>query len=115
MTRKLARIWLSTYLMLRGRAKRQDDLAFGVVQVIGIFVVFYFACSRGREIVAGVAFLVFSLVLFVLAGGLILFLLRRALHRTPLFRSSFRPKIPSENPTTSSATETDFESKAVSL
>jgi hypothetical protein len=65
--------------MLRGRSKRQDDLAFGVVQVVGILVVFYFACSRGREIVAGVAFLVFNLILFVLAGGLILFLVRRCL------------------------------------
>jgi len=103
MTRKLARVWLSTYLMLRGRAKSQDDLVFGVVQVIGIFVVFYFACSRGREIVAGVAFLVFSLILFVLAGGLILFLVRRALRRTPLLRSTFGPKIREETATLSTA------------
>jgi hypothetical protein len=100
--------------MLPGRAKSQDDLVFGVVQVIGIFVVFYFACSRGREIVAGVAFLVFSLVLFVLAGGLILFLVRRALHRSPLLRSSVRPKTPAENSAASRSPETDFQPKAVS-
>jgi uncharacterized protein (DUF58 family) len=78
--------------MLRGRAKRQDDLVFGVVQIIGILVVFYVACSRGREILAGVAFLVFSLILLVLAGGLILFLVRRALERTPPSLSRREPQ-----------------------
>ena len=70
------------------------------------------AVLQAREVVAGLVFLIFSVVLFLLAGGLILFLVRRALHGTTLFQSASGPKTSAETATVPPAPETVSRGKA---